>query len=50
MSAPKHIRFLDEYVYFYTGYVYSKNRIKTAFADTPYSTITAKTITPYNRL
>jgi hypothetical protein len=48
MSGPKHIRFLDEYVYFYTGYRYSGFRIKNAYVDTPYSILTAKTTTPYN--
>lgn len=47
MSAPKHVRFIDEPVYFYTGYKYAGAPIKTKFPDTAYSVLSGQLLPPY---
>ena len=45
MANPKHMRILDEIVYFYTG-----SPSKASYVEVYHSTITAQTLTPYERL
>lgn len=45
MANPKHMRILDEIVYFYTG-----SPSKASYIEVYHSTITAQTLTPYERL
>ena len=50
MSLPNHALFIDEPLYFYTGYKYSGAMVKTKFPDTAYSVTSAQTVPPYYSL
>jgi hypothetical protein len=45
MAAPKHVRIIDEFPYFYTRSVAKEN-----YTESYYSTVVAKTIIPYKPL